>query len=263
MSLKKYFTLAKYIVNWGLYFKRKSDKGETVRYITKGTELAFDVPPAFYHVFREMFMEDFYDFKSLLKLLPAKPVVLDIGANVGYFTFQLLAARPQARVLAFEPMQKNIDLFVHNIGLNPVIKNSIQLNKQAVTGNNEGTIEIFFDGENGNSVIASVYKEFAVENTRSEIVDAVSLKSILLANQLAKIDLLKLDCEGSEYSILYNSPAEVFNGIHTIIIEVHPMDEETKNEQYLTSFLTTLGYSVTAHPGENGCPSLIAVKNAA
>jgi hypothetical protein len=69
-----------------------------------------------------------------------------------------------------------------------------------------------------------------------------------------------VDCEGSEYPILYDSPASVFDGIQRIIIEVHPMDTDKRNEAYLTTFLQQKGYTITTYPGENGCPSLIAVK---
>jgi len=260
MSIKKYVTLAGYISNWTEYFKRRSDKGETVRYYTKGNRLAFDVPPAFYHVFREMFMEDFYHFKTLAGTLPKDAIVLDIGANVGYFTFQLLAAKPKAMVYAYEPMQQNINLFTANIALNPGLAQRVKLYKNAVTGSGQDNIEIFFDGEHGNSVIASVYKDFAAENTRSEVVEAITLDHILRANNLTHVHLLKLDCEGSEYPILYDSPTSVFVGIQKIIIEVHPMDNDKRNEAYLTTFLQQKGYAITTHPGENGCPSLIAVK---
>jgi FkbM family methyltransferase len=260
MSLKKYFELAKHIKNWTVYFKRQSEKGITARFVTTGTPLQFDVPPNFYHVFREMFMEDFYDIKQVMEGLPANATIIDIGGNVGYFSFMMLSKLPNSKVIAYEPLLPNTKVFNANIALNEGLDKRVAVHQKAVTGTPIDFIEIFFDGGNNNTVVASVYNDFDTQNQHSEKIPATSLASIIADNDLQQIDLLKLDCEGSEYPILYESPKSVFTKIKKMVIEVHELDKDTRNNKYLLNFLQQQGYDVVETMAENNCFSLIATQ---
>jgi FkbM family methyltransferase len=52
-----------------------------------------------------------------------------------------------------------------------------------------------------------------------EVVQSTTLAEILIKNQINEIDFLKLDCEGAEYDILYQSPLEVLRTIKNVAIE--------------------------------------------
>ncbi len=252
-SISKYSQLFRHIANWTFYFKRVHQKGLTARYTTKGRRLFFDVPPGFYEVFREIFMEDFYRIGDLVKYLPDKPVVIDVGGNVGYFSFLLAAKKPEATIYAFEPMPENIKIFERNIKLNPILKNSIIIAEKAVTGNHNGQVDIFFDSHTDNSVVASVIKDFSPLNTSIRQVEAISLDRIISENKLQRVDLLKVDCEGSEYAIFYDCPEYVFDLIRVIAIETHEMDADRNNTQSLIHFLENNGYTVESFIGDNDC----------
>ena len=71
---------------------------------------------------------------------------------------------------------------------------------------------------------ASVVKDFSAQNTQVKKVDAISLERIFEENGLWRVDLLKVDCEGSEYPIFYDSPAHLFDKIHK-----HPFNIEQIN----------------------------------
>lgn len=252
-SIPKYIRLIKLIKNWPAYFKRRQERGLTTTYTTRGVPLSFDVPPLFYQVFREIFMEDFYRIEELVKHLPAAPVVVDIGGNVGYFSFMIAAKRRQARIYAFEPMQANVQLFRKNISLNPTLRERIHVFENAVTGDYNGPIELFFDGVTNNSVVASVIKDFSSHNTDTKQVHALSLEMIFSQNGLDQIDLLKIDCEGSEYPVFYDSPAALFNKIKIIAIETHDLDNGKRNTHSLIAFLEQKGYTTESIMGENHC----------
>jgi FkbM family methyltransferase len=259
-SVPKYIRLIKHISNWVLYFKRRHEKGVTARYRTKGAKLFFDVPPRFYEVFREIFMEDFYRIDDLVKHLPAVPVVIDIGGNVGYFSFLLSSKKPGAKIYAFEPMIENVKVFNDNIKLNASLDGKIFLFNQAVTGNNNGHIDLFFDNVTDNSVIASVVKDFSAQNTQVKRVDAISLERIFAENNLERVDLLKVDCEGSEYPVFYDSPANLFDKVQTIAIESHELDKEKRNTASLIEFLEDKGFTVDRFIAENNCYYLKAYR---
>ncbi len=259
-SIPKYIQLIKHISNWTLYFKRKHEKGLTARYRTNGAKLVFDVPPKFYEVFREIFMEDFYRIDDLVNHLPAEPTIIDIGGNVGFFSFLLSSKKKGAKIYAFEPMIENVKVFNDNIKLNASLSEKILLFNQAVTGNNNGHIDLFFDNVTDNSVIASVVKDFSAQNTQVKKVAAISLERIFEENDLWRVDLLKVDCEGSEYPIFYDSPASLFDKIQTIAIESHELDQQQRNTACLVTFLEDKGFTVDRFMAENNCYYLKAYR---
>jgi len=259
-SIINYYRLSKHIKNWRTYFKRLHEKKQTTRYITKGKELKFDVPPIFFFVFKEIFMEDFYHIESLLKHIPNDAVILDIGCNAGLFSFIALSKKTNAKIYAYDPMEVNVNLFKNNVKLNDGLNEQVKIFKNAVTGKEQGPIKLFYDDVNNDSVIASVFENFSEHNNQSTMIDTISLTQIIKQNNLAKVDLLKLDCEGSEYPILYDSPEEIWNCIKAMTIETHELDNEKKNTKALVKFLIAKDYEIEMHQAENQCYSIRAYK---
>ncbi len=118
----------------------------------------------------------------------------DVGANIGVFT--LLASKlvgETGRVVAFEPIPENAQVLRTNIEINGR-RNVIALEK-AVTEQG-GRCEIHLSSLCGcHSMVAgpdsSAGKVLSVETVRLDQVD-----------ELAHIDLLKVDAEGAEVSVL-------------------------------------------------------------
>jgi FkbM family methyltransferase len=205
-------------------------------------------------------MEDFYQIKDLLPHIPEKPVIVDVGANAGYFSFLMAAKREDAVVYAYEPIQNNIDVFNANLKLNPGRKNSVRLEHKAVTGAEKGSVKLFFDAVDHDTVISSVFEDFSPKNVEAVEVEAISLARIILENKLPAIDLLKLDCEGSEYPILYDSPKAIWSLIKCLCIEAHELDKEKRNHNYLSAFLRQKGFQLRSRLDINGCYYLVAWK---
>jgi hypothetical protein len=90
--------------------------------------------------------------------------------------------------------------------------------------------------------------------------EAISLSDFVRNEQLHKIDLLKLDCEGSEYPILYETPSEVLQRVNALTIEVHDLDSERRNIQSLDSFLKSQNYQTSYFKTQSNCYSLFARK---
>src|ERR1700758_2538566 len=108
-AIWKYRNLRRHIRNWPLYFKRKYFKSHRPAvYVFRGGGIKIQVPDLFFYVFKEVIMEDFYQIKDLLPHIPQKPVIVDIGANAGYFSFLMAAKREDAVIYAYEPIQNNV-----------------------------------------------------------------------------------------------------------------------------------------------------------
>jgi FkbM family methyltransferase len=261
MPLKNYIQLARHIKNWPLYFKRKYSKpAGPALYVTKGEPLTIEVPEHFFYVFKEIFMEDFYETSKLLEHVPEAPVVVDIGANVGFFSFLMAAKRKNAKIYAYEPMENNLRLFRSNLDRNKGSRQVIKEERKAVTGERIDSVKLFFDDVHSNTVISSIYEDFSKDNTQATEVAAISLADIIANNGLTTIDVLKLDCEGSEYPILYDSPASVWPLIKCLCIEVHELDTEKRNHAYLSGFLKEKGFKQESRLDANGCYYLLGWK---
>ena len=100
--------------------------------------------------------------------------------------------------------------------------------------------------------VVSLYN-FKAILSRLQITDkSLMVKSISLAGALEKAelelcDLLKLDCEGAEYSILFSAPRSVLERFKYIVMEYH--DNVTQyNHEDLMRFLTEQGFQVETFP---------------
>ena len=230
-------------------------------FVTKGYPQKFLVPSkALYLVFKEIFVSDFYDIDKLVAALPANPVIIDIGANAGYFNIMLFSKIKDATVYAYEPIPSNYELFTKNIALNPALATKIHLFNKAVTGTPQQAVELYMEEASDNSVIASVYADFDTQNKHTIKVPAISFTEIINNNNLQHIDLVKVDCEGSEYPIIYETPAAVWDKINMLTIEVHNLDEETRNARFLLQFLAHKKFTVATAFAHSNCYTLTATK---
>lgn len=138
-------------------------------------------------------------------------VVVDIGANIGCFSVR--AARNASRVLAYEPFQSNLDLLRGNIDLNSA--NNVQVFPFAV-GGNEGLSTLFIPDDDGFVGRVSLHPG---RGTRTTECICITLDQVVLDNELNQIDLLKIDCQGAEYEILYQASADTLGRCRQVIAE--------------------------------------------
>lgn len=140
-------------------------------------------------------------------------VVVDIGANIGVFS--LYAASQKARkVYAYEPNLKTYELLTHNIAQNN-LEAVIIPTRLAVTDTDGGTVKFPIQSSVGNKILA----EGAVEDF--ETVSTTTLEHILHTHDIDTLDLLKVDCEGSEYQIVESAQTPVLKKLNKIVMEYH------------------------------------------
>jgi len=127
MSVKgfdRYKQLFKNISNWQEYaFSKGQRKNRSLKFVTRPYPIKFEVPDSLYQVFKEIFMEDFYEADKLMAKLPENPVIIDVGANAGFFNVLLFSKLKRARVFAYEPLPSNIKLFKKTIDQIDSLKN--------------------------------------------------------------------------------------------------------------------------------------------
>jgi len=242
-SAKKYINLIRNVKNWPNYFTAKyfDTKQDPVKFSAKHN-VQVEVPRGgIMPIFKEIFMEDLYEIDFLKKRLPITPVIIDVGANVGFFSLFMVSQVPGAAIYAFEPLPGNFKHLERHFELNKDKKLVCQ--NKAVAGS-KGTITLHYNPEVNFTALASMNTTFDISNTRQVEVESVSLPGIFSEFSLKQIDLLKLDCEGAEYDILYQCPADFFPRIKQIAMETHAGKKPDENTKALSAYLLKNGYQI-------------------
>jgi FkbM family methyltransferase len=150
-------------------------------------------------------------------------VIFDIGANSGIYSLAALSSQPNAVVHAFEPtpeiaarLQKTAqlnhlnNLLVHELAVMSHSGQAILRRYRGDFGTNEGMNYIC--GETG---------ELAAER-----VQTVCLDEFCREHRIDRIDLLKLDIQGNEHSVLQGAEGLVKRGqLGTIFMELNWADK--------------------------------------
>lgn len=144
-----------------------------------------------------------YNFlKNLVKDFRGDQFILfDVGANVGEFSagaikaFQMAQGNKQIVVHAFEPIPSAFGSLKETLGKE---KNCFLVNKGI--SETAGQAEMFFD-DNVNKC-ASLYMREELAPGSTALISLERLDTYMESQQVKKIDLLKIDTEGHELSVL-------------------------------------------------------------
>lgn len=260
-GVSRYRKLLSNISNPLEYVLHKGNRSKRpLQFTTCINPLVFTVTDRMYPLFKEIFMEDVYDIDKLLTYLPDNPVVIDIGANVGFFDILLLSKLKKAKIYAYEPHSTNVEALHKMIEQNPAIHSNIDVFERAVVGTEKTWLDFFVENINNTHVVSSALPGFHEKNLQKISVRCITLPHIFEQNNLEYADILKVDCEGSEYDIFYNTNHKIFDKVKLISMEVHDIDQEQNNIRGMESFLHSVGYKIS-HRRINGfCHALLAKK---
>ena len=173
--------------------------------------------------------------------IPAGSVVLDIGASIGAFTVYAATSAPDVRVYAYEPLPEFARLLHENVRING-LSGAVTCVTAAVAGT--ATPRDLVCG--GHTILfPTLYADGADRTATTVRVPCTTLADILQVHQLARVHVVKMDCEGAEYEILYNTPASCLEKLSEIRMEYHNLDGQTQNIGAMTHFLQDHRYDVT------------------
>ena len=229
------------IKNWDTYLRYKwgGKKGDFFTFQLMN-DYEVSVPNGILPEFKESFFEEAY-----LKYFPnnfltkSKPIVIDIGANVGFFSIFAYTKFDNPRILSYEPIRRNFLELEKNTQKIP--KENITIMNSAVS-NVSGELSLKFNENQSITTSASIFDNDLGSDI--EVVQSTTLAEILIKNQINEIDFLKLDCEGAEYDILYQSPLEVLRTIKNVAIETHKGQAENENTASLVTYLQENGFHI-------------------
>ncbi len=176
--------------------------------------------------------------RKLGMTIKTNDVVFDIGAHMG--TFAVYAASKGAKVYAFEPDPVNYKKLLENIALNAFEDKIIPFNHAITDSRGQLKLASMEGNTGGHSLYLNTGNYVMVETYSFE--ESVSLAGV------TDIDLIKIDTEGAEYTILPNIKPETYKHIKAIIGEYHLLPElPGKNYSYLKETLSPYFSKITHH----------------
>lgn len=146
--------------------------------------------------------------------------VVDIGANIGTFAILVAHLYPHAFVRAFEPEPENYALLVRNIEANGM-GDRIETIAAAVSDHRNG---IDLHPGHGLTHMCTALPGQRCEANPGHDAHTVRSDSVTLDDALAgleRVDLLKVDCEGSEFDIFRSPTAETLAKVMRLRMEIH------------------------------------------
>lgn len=150
-------------------------------------------------VIKEIIYDDVYLLSKIKN--SRNVVVLDIGAGIGDFAIYVAKRYANSQVISFEPNINNYNLFKQNIMLN-----------------NINTVTVY-------NVAVGTKKRcsFDLEGVQSKAINKAGIiKGVMLGDYInSKINLIKIDAEGSEINILKSIKPKQFKLINNFAIEYH------------------------------------------
>lgn len=123
--------------------------------------------------------------------------VIDIGANIGLNT--IFFAQQATHVFAFEPNRDSFNLMVDNLQLNEIV-NVSPFNLGC--GSKQMTAKLVKYSQNRSSDFILVNEFIPHSDYDLESIDIINLDYFVNKHRLDKFDLIKIDVEGYELSVL-------------------------------------------------------------
>lgn len=175
-------------------------------------------------------------------LLPRCRIVLDVGAYVGFYAVIAALDAPEREVHAFEPVPQNFERLLANLRANRL--EGVRA-VRAAAGDHDGEVPIHIPDGVWLPSHSSIRAGFR-QHTRSLAVRSLRLDTYAEENHLGRIDLIKIDTEGSEPEVLEGARRRLARDRPWILCEVLA----GLTEDRLNALLGGLGYEFLLVTGE-------------
>ena len=137
-----------------------------------------------------------YETSLILDFLDPGDVFVDVGANIGYFTVIAASVVEQTgKVIAFEPGPENIRLLQASCELNGLEQQVEAV--QAGLSDGGGQARLYLSEDN-----LGDHQIYAGEGGRDSLPIKLLHGSDYLRPRIERLDLLKVDTQGSEYKVM-------------------------------------------------------------
>ena len=191
------------------------------------------------YLYEEIFREKNYFFQSQTDT----PLIIDCGANIGVSMLYFKHLFPNAQVHCFEPNPDTFQILEKNKAENHL--NGVFLNLLALS-NQTGEIAFYTSGD-----AATLVSSLNSKRGGNQRILTPTMRLSDYLKGFEKVDLLKIDVEGSEWAIVEDLDAtHCFDKIDQLIVEYHHKieGEVSQFSQFLKIFEDNgFEYNLTTH----------------
>jgi FkbM family methyltransferase len=183
------------------------------KFIIKNEELYLDNFDDYnYSTFWEIFIHNEYEFDNK-SVVEDGDVVLDIGANFGFFACYAIENNAK-KIYAVEPFPtayENVKKLSEKFPIVPINK--------AVSSKIDGVTMSLSAGNSATNCLTD-YNNIFNNDGEQILVDTININDLINSIDSC-INLLKIDCEGSELDVFETITSENLNKISKLVIETH------------------------------------------
>jgi FkbM family methyltransferase len=144
---------------------------------------------------------------------------IDIGAHLGLMSVIISKlVGDHGKIYAFEPTERTFEVLKEIVRINKASHIIHPLNK--AVSSFDGEVDFFVDqneGSNANSLVSRTDKSRTAQRT-----SVIRLDTFTAGLQLNKLDLIKIDAEGSELDVLKGAMQTISTFRPKIILAIHP-----------------------------------------
>lgn len=138
-------------------------------------------------------VEEHWFLEMLRRTTGSDPVILDVGAGVGYYSILAKLTNPRCRVFAFEPLKAHAKAITENLALNG-LADSITIVEEAVAGD-VGRLP-FLEAHYGSRLMPEASGDANYPSVASTSLEA------FVRDVSGKADIVKVDVQGHELSVI-------------------------------------------------------------
>lgn len=183
--------------------------------------------------FAETFLDDTYELDWIKKFAEKRNIeinsILDIGGNCGLTSLKLRCNFPKSIIHCYEP--------------NLALQNYLETNSKCgnfncffeAVGSFSGSVKLNID--KNESVLSSIQKGVEGETKQISFEDAYKRFNV------DYLDIVKMDCEGSEWQIFENK--NIFKKVKFITMEYH-LGENNLDHYKISNVLDDLGFKLVS-----------------
>jgi FkbM family methyltransferase len=208
-------SLIRYLSNWPeVWAAYREHRPIPALYLRGGMVLLHGVGDDPIYSFREMFVERPYCRAGFYKPQIGDSIV-DIGANIGWFALFMQFRARGLTIHCFEPAAATFQRLRANVEAN-ALSDRVFVYSFAVSDRNA----ISRLSNHPHSVESSLVVN-SQSQSESEMVRTIKLEEALERCGTSRIDLLKIDVEGSEVEIVLGSDPRIWRSIKRVAVEYH------------------------------------------
>jgi FkbM family methyltransferase len=194
------------------------------------------------------------EFFLLQRILKPGMTFIDAGANMGLYS--IFAARrvgPRGKVLALEPSGREFEILQKNVKLNS-LTNVLTIRKALADRASDVDLSVAPLGKSGHNTLGAFGYDTPLDHR--ERVQADRLDDVVYSEGLARVDVIKMDIEGSEMAALRGAEETLRQFKPVLLIELsdRSLQHQGTSSGEVLGWLGQQGYRMFCFDPATGSP---------